>query len=186
MSKRAVVFVGSSSEGLPVAKAIQVGLDHLCDVRMWSQGVFGLSQGTLDALVSSTEQADFAILILTPDDVVESRGTTVPAARDNILFELGLFMGAIGPRRTFIVSDRTANVRLPSDLAGITYATYAPPQFRTPGSLRAALGAACVQIEEAMTAEGLRVKPADIKAVEEMIRRLQDQMRSGRASRTRC
>jgi formylglycine-generating enzyme required for sulfatase activity len=182
MPGRPLVFVGSSTEGLPVAKAIQVALDYVCEVRLWTQGVFGLSQGTLEALVSGAPQFDFAILVLTPDDLVESRGTEGPAARDNVLFELGLFMGVLGRRRTFIVFDRTVSLRLPSDLAGVTCATYAPHESSPSGSLGASLGSACTRIEEAMIAEGLRVKAADIANYENTIRRLQNQLRGRQAS----
>jgi predicted nucleotide-binding protein len=175
-AKRPVVFVGSSTEGLPVAKAIQVALDHACEVRLWTQGVFGLSQGTLEALVSGAQQFDFAVLVLTPDDLVESRGVGTAAARDNVLFELGLFMGVLGRRRTFIVYDRSVDLRLPSDLAGVTCATYEPHSDPAAG-LRGPMGASCTLIEEAMQAEGPRVKPADIAALEDTVRKLQGQLR---------
>ena len=182
MLKRPSVFVGSSTEGLPVAKAIQVALDHACETHLWSQGVFGLGQGTLEALVSAASKVDFAILVLTPDDLVESRGSQGAAARDNVLFELGLFMGVLGLLRTFIVFDRTAYMRLPSDLAGVTCATYAPPESGQPHGLRASLGAPCALVEEAMNAQGLRVKAAEIAHYQNTIRRLQDQLRGRRVS----
>ena len=91
-------------------------------------------------------------------------------------------MGVLGRRRTFIVFDRTVNLRLPSDLAGVTCASYAPHESRPNGSLRASLGSACTLIEEAMIAEGLRVKAADIAKYESTIRRLQDQLRGRQAA----
>jgi predicted nucleotide-binding protein len=99
---RPSVFVGSSSEGLNVARNIQALLDRECEVKLWDQGVFGLSTGTLESLVLALDEFDFAILVLTPDDMILSRGQEHPSARDNVLFELGLFMGGLGRPRTFI------------------------------------------------------------------------------------
>jgi Predicted nucleotide-binding protein containing TIR-like domain len=80
---------------------------------------------------------DFAILVLTPDDLVERRGAQGQQPRDNVLFERGLFMGRLGRERTFIVHGRGVELNLPSDLAGIQPATFAR---RGDGNLRAALG----------------------------------------------
>jgi predicted nucleotide-binding protein len=59
-------------------------------------GVFGLNQGILDRLLSAANQFDFAILIWAGDDVTESKGLFKVSPRDNVIFECGLFMGAIG------------------------------------------------------------------------------------------
>jgi len=150
---RPSVFVGSSGEGLKIAKAIQVLLDRSCEVTIWSQGVFGLSQGTLESLVLALESFDFAILVLTPDDMTTSRHETEAAPRDNVLFELGLFMGGLGRDRTYIVYDRTKPIKLPTDLAGVTPATFEPHKS---GNLESALGAPCTQIENAIGRNGLR------------------------------
>jgi len=148
------VFVGSSAEGLLVAEALQVGLEYDAEVTLWSQGVFGLSGGTLESLVSTAKDFDFAVLVLTPDDMVTSRGEQKPAARDNVLFELGLFMGASGRHRTFIVHPRVSEMSLPSDLAGITAATYDP--HRSDGDLQAAVGPVCTKIKRAIRDQGRR------------------------------
>lgn len=145
---RPSLFIGSSTEGLRIAKALQVLLQHPCEVTIWSQGVFGLSRGTLETLVTALEKFDFAILALTPDDLLTSRETEKPAPRDNVLFELGLFMGGIGRDRTYIVYDRTADLKLPSDLAGVAAATFEP---HSDGNLQAALGPAATIIEDEVT-----------------------------------
>ena len=150
---RPCVFVGSSSEGLPIAETIQVLLDSTCEVTIWSQGVFGLSQGTLESLVGVLDDFDFAILVLTPDDLISSRETEGRAPRDNVLFELGLFMGALGRTRTFIVYDRKAGLKLPSDLAGVSAATY---ERHASGNLESALGAASTRIRQQVNKLGLR------------------------------
>lgn len=150
---RPTLFIGSSSESLKVAKALQVLLDHSCEVTIWSQGTFGLGEGTLESLVGMLDDFDFAALVLTPDDLLTSRDETASAPRDNVLFELGLFMGALGRKRTFVVYDRTAKLKLPSDLAGVTAATFQAPES---GTLVSALGAASTRIEEQINKLGVR------------------------------
>ena len=150
---RPTLFVGSSSEGLKTAKALQFLLDHSCEVTIWSQGIFGLGEGTLESLVRALDEFDFAALVLTPDDLLMSRKKSSPAPRDNVLIELGLFMGALGRNRTFIVYDRSATLKLPSDLAGVTAATFEPHQS---GNLVAPLGAAATLIEDRIAKLGLR------------------------------
>jgi len=136
-----------------VAKTIQLLLDTSCEVTIWSQGVFGLSHGTLESLVGVLDNFDFAVLVLTPDDLVTSRQIEGSAPRDNVIFELGLFMGSLGRTRTFIVYDRKSGLSLPSDLAGVSAATYEP---HASGNLESALGAATTRIEQQVNRLGLR------------------------------
>ena len=150
---RPTVFIGSSAEGLSVAEAIQQNLDRVAECVPWSQGVFGLMGGTLETLVAQVETFDFAILVLTDDDLVSVRGTTEPCARDNVLFEFGLFVGAIGRERTFGVFDRTSKLRIPSDLAGVTLASFQP---HSSGNAQASLGATCTEIKAIIDSLGPR------------------------------
>ena len=123
MSK-ASVFIGSSSEGLEVARAIGEGLECCAEPILWDEDVFEFGRGYLEELVTELEKHDFAILVLSPDDILESRGDSQKSPRDNVLFECGLFMGRLGRERTFIVCDRSTKMKLPSDLAGISFITY--------------------------------------------------------------
>jgi len=59
--------------------------------------------------------------------------------------ELGMFIGAIGRRRTFVVHDRTKEIKIPTDLAGVTLATFAPHED---GNLTASLGPVCTQFKQ--------------------------------------
>src|SRR5215216_5788623 len=149
---RPSVFIGSSSEGLAVAEEICAQLKDDAQTTIWHQGVFGLGQGTLESLVSALDNFDFAILVLTPDDVVESRALTWQSPRDNVLFECGLFMGRLGRTRTFVVYDKDRNVKLPSDLAGITVSSYSSKQSN--GNLKLAVEEACTLIRDAIKARG--------------------------------
>jgi hypothetical protein len=150
---RPSVFIGSSAEGLPFAEAIQLNLDRDCDVVIWYQGVFGLSDGNLECLIEKADEFDFAILVLTPDDLTFSRGKRKPSPRDNVLLELGMFIGVLGRKRTFVVYDRTANMKLPSDLAGVALADYQPHQS---GNVQASVGAACTMVKTSIKRLGLR------------------------------
>src|SRR5258706_2445239 len=95
------VFIGSSREGSHIAEAIQVNLGEACDIKPWYHGLFTPSGNALGDLIRVAKTCDCAILVLTPDDLVDSRELASPAPRDNVLFELGLFIGAIGQERTF-------------------------------------------------------------------------------------
>jgi predicted nucleotide-binding protein len=129
--------------------AIARDLQFVADVTVWDQGVFSLSEGTLPALDAVADQSDFAVVVLTPDDVTTKRGQTYDVPRDNVLFELGFFMGRLGVERTYMVSSRVNSPTLPSDLDGITTATFAE---RADGNLDAAVGPASTQIKLAMQA----------------------------------
>ena len=112
------VFMGSSSEGLKILNKLRECLKG-ADVHPWKEDVFQLNRSALESLIEEAKKCDFAILILTPDDKVISRGSKDSAPRDNMLFELGLFMGEIGRDRTYLITPEV-DMKLPTDLAGIT------------------------------------------------------------------
>jgi predicted nucleotide-binding protein len=141
------LFIGSSREGLPIAENLQLNLDYAAYCTIWSQGVFGLSRGTLEALVEAAKDFDYAALVLTPDDLQLKRNVAGNSPRDNVLFELGVFMGILGRDRTFIVYCRDKPLDLPTDLAGVTAATFAD---RPDGNLHAALGPVATLIKREM------------------------------------
>jgi CAP12/Pycsar effector protein, TIR domain len=151
---RPLIFIGSSSEGLDIARALQAALYNEAEPVIWSQGVFGLSGGTLETLLQESDNFDFAVFILSADDLVVKRGQQGNAARDNVLFELGLFMGRLGRDRTFFVYSRTDQLLLPSDLAGVTAASYLPPS--EPRYLLAAISAVSSPILAAVQTLGPR------------------------------
>ncbi len=161
--KKPRMFIGSSVEGKDIAEHIQLGLDYDVEPTCWHQGIFGLSDSSLESLLRAAKEYDFAALVLTPDDLVMNikRGTEKDCPRDNVVFELGLFMGAFGRKRTFIVYNRDKQIDLPTDLAGVTSATFAD---RSDGNLQAALGPVCTRIKQAIKACGLKkTEPEKIK-----------------------
>lgn len=157
------LFIGSSAEGLEVATHLQAELDYVCEPTVWTQGVFGPGGTTLTSLLNVVDKSDFAVLVATADDTVTLRGDSYPVARDNVIFELGLFLGALGPERVFIVQPRGQDVKLPSDLAGVTTLTYRPE--RQDGNLSAALGPCSTAIRQRIISLGLRTARASIKGM---------------------
>lgn len=143
------VFVGSSSEGLDVAREVELQLQRDAVTTLWKDSVFGLGYGVLESLMNALDQFDFAVMILSPDDLLESRRESYASPRDNVIFELGLFMGRLGRSRTFIVHAADSDLKLPSDLAGITVSPY-----RQRDNLAAALSPACTPIIKAIRSLG--------------------------------
>jgi hypothetical protein len=140
------LFVGSSSEGLEFARAVRAGLESDAEVTLWNEGVFPLGQTFVEALLNALPRFDFAVLVLTPDDFIVSRTLETLAPRDNVLFELGLFMGRLGRPRTFVLHQASTALKMPSDLAGLVTATYDWP--RADRNYRAAVGVACDMVRQ--------------------------------------
>jgi CRP/FNR family cyclic AMP-dependent transcriptional regulator len=120
-----VLFIGSSTEGEPIAEEVYKRLVNKRVVpKLWSDGVFEASSTSIESLVKVAQEADFAALILTADDITKSRGAAKPSPRDNVIFELGLFIGAIGRHRVFILKPKGIDIRIPSDLLGVVWLEY--------------------------------------------------------------
>jgi hypothetical protein len=135
------MFVGSSSEGLDFARAIRVLLGDAAEITLWNEGFFRPGNTFIDTLVNALPRFDFAALVLTGDDLIRSRELESFGPRDNVLFELGLFMGRLGRARTFLVHQSGVDIKIPSDLSGVTAAVYQWP--REDMNYQAAVGAAC-------------------------------------------
>ena len=134
------VFIGSSSEGLRYARAAQRHLSRVAQVDVWEDGCFRQNEGNLEALLRMQSVYDFAVFVLTPDDEVLFRGNRSPCPRDNVLFEFGLFLGALGKDRCFAIASSDRSLRLPSDLQ-VMIARY--EANRTDDNFSAATGVAC-------------------------------------------
>jgi hypothetical protein len=146
---KAQVFVASASENLGIAEAIQELLNHDFHVTVWNQNVFRPSQYTLDALFAQLDQSHFGVLVLDATDILISREKKHAVPRDNVIFELGLFVGALGKERTFfLVPQNTEKLHLPTDLMGLTPVTYDKDHAKS--NPVAALGTACSQIKRAI------------------------------------
>lgn len=118
------IFIGSSGEAKDLLLKI-AGIVEDCKKTpiRWDQhpSPFAAGKFTLETLEELVEKEHIgaAIFICTGDDKVWFRDTEVGAPRDNVIFEHGLFMGKLGRTRSIII--KCGNVKLPTDLSGLTY-----------------------------------------------------------------
>jgi hypothetical protein len=157
------LFIGSSSENLMYALAMQNQLKSKADVNVWNQGFFTLNVSYLDSLTEGLKDSDFGVFIFEPNDVLTIRETSLASVRDNVLFEFGLFLGGLGKERVFFVlPEEQGNLRLPSDLLGIATVTFDASK----SNVEAALGPASFKILQAIATLQVRQERLGAPSVE--------------------
>ena len=146
-SNRPRLLIGSSTEGRRVANVIQGILLDEIDTVIWHEGVGELGAAPIEALDRAADESSFAALVITSGDVLAMKGERRTVARDNLLFEAGLFMGRLGRDRLFVVCPWDSGIHLPSNLLGLTMAHY---PAESEDGLQVALGPASKRIREAI------------------------------------
>lgn len=140
------IFIISSVESLPIAREIQSAFAHEdFQTVLWTDGVFKVSGYAIQSLEDEVDRSDFAIAIAHPEDTTTIRGQAWPTARDNVIFELGLFMGRLGRERAILMESREAKVKLPSDFAGLTTVPY---RFAPGDEATRLMGPACHELRK--------------------------------------
>ena len=117
------IFLGSSGKQTKLLQAITRGIEDVADVEPWTT-TFNPGRSTLDRLVELSLEVDFAAFVFAQDDwtTTDASESGEASPRDNVVFEAGLFGGALGIRRTFILHANGS--KLPSDLLGLTCVRY--------------------------------------------------------------
>lgn len=147
------IFIASSVETLSIANAVQENLDRHFETVVWDQNVFKASEYSLESLFNELDGAHFGIFILGPDDLIKIRGDEFVSPRDNVIFEMGMFAGRLGRQRVFFLVPRDMkNLRLPTDLSGVSPEEYSTD--RRDGNWRAALAPACNRIRSLIHERG--------------------------------
>jgi len=119
------MFIGSSTPNLNVARALADCLSGRGFIALvWNQELFKPFESTLDALIRIAEEVDFGVFVWGASDVLLTIRGPIPAPRDNVVFETGLFLGALGKDRMFMVVDPSIEPSIPSDFSGITRVSY--------------------------------------------------------------
>jgi hypothetical protein len=129
------IFLGSSAKQEKLVKALVRGLEDVAHVEPWRTS-FNPGTSTLERLLELAHEVDFAAFVFARDDWT-TRGAPASdpseagqaSPRDNVVFEAGLFGGALGMRRTFILHANGA--KLPSDLLGLTCVRYGEATIAT-------------------------------------------------------
>lgn len=98
------IFIGSSTEGLIVAQRIRTFFEQDYDCYIWNDGIFQFNEGFLETLLKSASLFDFSFMVFTADDISKIRNQEYNTARDNVLFEYGLFLGRVGIDRAYIIT----------------------------------------------------------------------------------
>jgi len=118
------LFIGSSSgPGLKLAQTVAARVTNVCgdwlECDTWNRGdVFGINRSFLDSLLRASQRYHYGIFVATKDDPTVKKGASVVEPRDNVIFEMGLFLGSMGVSRSFLLVEK--GVGLPSDFDGIS------------------------------------------------------------------
>lgn len=112
-----IFIVHGHNEGVnqEVARTIeQLGLKSIILREQSNSG-----QTIIEKFESHANNVNFAIILLTADDKTNEDGKY--RARQNVIFEMGYFMGALG--RKHVMCIRQEQVETPSDIDGVVYTT---------------------------------------------------------------
>lgn len=170
---KARIFIGSSTEGLDIAQKVKNFFSPDFECSLWTDDIFKYNENYLETLLKEANLFDYGILVFTKDDFTKSREKQFDSPRDNVVFEFGLFLGRLGRDNAFILQEE--NVKLPSDLFGITHATlnYKKPKkwcFKKESSLdenslNCSLSKLKKQIEEKVHLGVLGMLPSTVLAI---------------------
>lgn len=126
---KAKVFIASSGRTLTLAEKLRDELqkNELCEGVVWSEESRRQPGATIiEMLENAAENYDFAVIILARDDVIVGEKGDTLKARDNCVFEAGLFAAYLRRERCFLVNSVDQR-DLPSDLGGIISLPFTEP-----------------------------------------------------------
>jgi len=112
------LFIASSGEQLATVDHVVEIMSQWVEPIRWS-GTFRASTYNLENLERHVKAADFALAIFHPDDAQVSRGVPMKSVRDNVLFEWGMFVGALGRKRCFAIRPQDSDLHVPTDISGL-------------------------------------------------------------------
>ena len=121
------IFITSSGRTRVLAEKLRDTLTTDYKADLWNKvSKDKPSETRIEMLEEAAREYDFAVVILARDDVTGAKTDDTLKARDNCIFEAGLFMAAIGRKRCFLVNS-VEQSDLPSDLGGIISLPFKEP-----------------------------------------------------------
>jgi len=159
------IFIGFSQiNGLPIANQVKREIENACSwikCEFWSdENVFSLNRDTLNSLIISSKKYEYGIFIATKDDIANKSGSDVYISSDNVIFEIGLFLGSMGIERSFIMIEN--GCKLPSDFNGITVPIF---ERDDESSISGSINKIINQLNNNRKAYGLRPIPSAVLAL---------------------
>jgi hypothetical protein len=112
------IFIGSSIGGYSIAEKIKKYLTSISECFLWKEvDIWEPNRSTFDNLIQMLNYFDFGVFVATLDDLTLTNDKLVIEARDNVILEMALFLGAMGYNKSFLLVEE--GVKLPSDFNGI-------------------------------------------------------------------
>ncbi len=126
--EKSKIFIASSGRTLTLAEKLRDELrTEFCEGVLWTEESRRQPGATIiEMLENAGEKYDFAVIILARDDVIVKERGDALRARDNCVFEAGLFVAYLSRERCFLVNSVDQR-DLPSDLGGIISLPFAEP-----------------------------------------------------------
>jgi hypothetical protein len=161
------LFIASSGKGHRYAKAIKSVIDQQFKAQvcfLWNLGAFETGSSFLDSLERLPSKYNCGLAVFTADDRL---GDLLMAPRDNVVLEFGLFLGAFGRERSFLLIEDRNDLKIPSDYTGI-----AQSRFYTVGEKgsmeehRNAVLDACTDVVERLNSQPLHHRAEPLERIE--------------------
>jgi hypothetical protein len=143
------VFIGSSVQAIRIAEFAQRDLVNYCQPEVWTNDKFHSQDTPIESLFRMLNEFQFALFVALPEDRTSKGGTEYHTVRDNVLFEMGLFLGRLGRGRVFLITPSgsgDAKLHLPSDLTGIRPCHY----DASAANQQSAVSASLLELKEAV------------------------------------
>ncbi len=119
------LFIGCSFEAIHIARSLKCILKNhfkkTIEPFVYDETEWKNLSAIIDNLKNRLDEFYYAIFIGYPDDIINSRNTFYYTCRDNVLFEMGLFLSRIGKERTFFVipKDLDYDSKTPLELSNM-------------------------------------------------------------------